>query len=199
MAENSNDRMRQSLTWQQKRSSYLKNAKLRFVLCFMYVFSLAQKDAFDKSPRDIIDEAIVSLDLEKSSAQLLAIQSLNRILDPFVRQIATLVSCESFGQTLSSADKLGQCVAIFRNIFHPESPQVDLNIQLGTLLSAVHRLCRAAQDSRLGPALIKLSENLIKVAFRLGYILFLLLFVCSQSSILSWTLLSSWRIHDQQW
>lgn len=122
-----------------------------------------EKDAFDKSPRDIIDEAIASLDLEKSSIQLQAIQSLNRILDPFVRQTATIVSCGSFGQTLSSADKLNQCAAIFRNIFHPQSQQADLNVQLGTLLSAVHRLCRAAQDSRLGPALIKLSENLIKL------------------------------------
>ncbi|TPP59658.1 hypothetical protein FGIG_06241 [Fasciola gigantica] len=110
-----------------------------------------EKDASEKSPRNILDEAVASLDLEKSSAQLQAVQSLNRILDPFVRQTVSLTSCDSFGQTLSSANHLIQSAAIFRALFHHTTRDTELDIQLGTLLSAFHRLCRCAQDPRLGP------------------------------------------------
>ncbi|THD23415.1 hypothetical protein D915_005698 [Fasciola hepatica] len=121
-----------------------------------------EKDASEKSPRNILDEAVASLDLEKSSAQLQAVQSLNRILDPFVRQTVSLTSCDSFGQTLSSANHLIQSAAIFRALFHHTTRDTELDIQLGTLLSALHRLCRSAQDPRLGPGLIRLSANLLK-------------------------------------
>ncbi|CAL8108275.1 unnamed protein product [Calicophoron daubneyi] len=113
-----------------------------------------------RSGREIVTEAIERLALERSGIQLQAVQSLNRILDPFIKQLATLDHPEFLRTTVQSRH-LEQLFNLYQAVFHSSS-ESQLGLSLGSLLCSLSSICRSVTDPKLYTALLQLFTALIK-------------------------------------
>ncbi|TGZ64752.1 hypothetical protein CRM22_006229 [Opisthorchis felineus] len=111
----------------------------------------------------VIDDAIESLILEKPSVQLQALQTLNGIFDPFVKQMGTMGFSDCSPLTVQSRS-LSQLVALYRSLFQfDQSQPTQFGLQLGSLSNTLFRLCRGAQDPQLCGALYSLFLKLLRI------------------------------------
>ncbi|KAF5405321.1 hypothetical protein PHET_01266 [Paragonimus heterotremus] len=115
----------------------------------------------DQTGFHVVDEAICSLGLEKSALQLQAVQSLNNILDPFVKQLASFSFAECSFLTVQ-ARSVAPLIALYRALLHCKSPS-QLGLQLGDLSCTLARVCRGAQDPRICAGICQLCQKLLRV------------------------------------
>ncbi|KAF8567053.1 hypothetical protein P879_07097 [Paragonimus westermani] len=115
----------------------------------------------DQTGVHVVDEAICNLGLEKSSLQLQAVQSLNNILDPFVKQLASFSFAECSFLTVQ-ARSVVPLVALYRALLHCKPPS-QLSLQLGDLSCALARVCRGAQDPRVCVGIGQLCQKLLRL------------------------------------
>ncbi|KAF6772762.1 hypothetical protein AHF37_07999 [Paragonimus kellicotti] len=115
----------------------------------------------DQTGVHVVDEAICNLGLEKSALQLQAVQSLNNILDPFVKQLASFSFAECSFLTVQ-ARSVAPLIALYRALLHCKSPS-QLGLQLGDLSCTLARVCRGAQDPRICAGICQLCQKLLRV------------------------------------